>query len=136
LNPWPDEIVARDPRINAPDVLTEHSVEVQEVLKLDRRMLPSLTELNVIQAVGSADWNGYHITTDGGFAAPFAVNEQYVLFLTWDSANERFWVAPFDAFQVVENGIIATGNARYQQGANNSDLQQFVAAIKAAVIRQ
>jgi hypothetical protein len=27
--------------------LTEHSVEVQEVLKLDRRMLPSLTELKV-----------------------------------------------------------------------------------------
>jgi hypothetical protein len=128
------EFVAGDPRLAAPNVITEHTVTVFERLK-DSSRLPTTNAFSLFEGGGTITWNNYTIIDDRG-SPPQIAGRDYVLLLTWNAMTERFLFSVEDAFSVSDGVIVVPDGTAYKQPYKGMAISEFLNIVRASAAAQ
>jgi len=124
--------VGVDPALGAEPV-TEHTVALLEILKPGPKCPVTSSEMTLSQPVGHALIDGVVVSKENGAFRVFAVGEEYVLFLKWDSVLGEFQVINgADAF-LLADGVVATSwGWPHSRGEQGIPVPQFLAHVREA----
>jgi hypothetical protein len=124
--------VGVNPALGAEPV-TEHTVTLLEILKVGPKLPVTSSEMTIFQPVGAALIDGVNVVKEHGTFRAFAVGEEYVLFLKWDSVLGEFEVNNgADAFLLRDGAVATSGDWPHSRGEQGIPVPQFLAHVREA----
>ena len=120
--------------------VTEHTVILLEIFKTSPKLPVGNSEMTILQPVGAALIDGVDVVKEHGTFRAFAIGQEYVLFLKWDSVLGEFEVnTSADAFLLTGGSVATSEDWPHSRGEQGIPVSQFLAhvreAAKAAVTR-
>jgi len=121
-----------NPALGAEPV-TKHTVTLLEILKAGPKLPVTSPEMTIFQPVGAALIDGVNVVKEHGTFRAFAVGEEYVLFLKWDSVLGEFEVnTGADAFLLTDGSVATSGDWPHSRGEQGIPVPQFLAHVREA----
>jgi hypothetical protein len=116
-----------------PDVFTESTVNLLEIIKSNPQLPAVGGAVQVVQPFGTTTWKGHKLVKKDGSAKIFNHGEEYVLFLNWNPNTNVFFVIADDTFRIVAGHVESPSEAKYAVLSKGLAAPEFISAVRAAV---